>query len=200
MISAFLIPGFNQYRSFEHSDFDVLKETMLQHDISLAGMADTWQSYGVREYGQLASAQLEQLKNIDVLIGHSLGAIAALASIEDAGVDNLILCSPSALFAEDADILNKPETVSFIGQKRVDELLQIGTEQTTDKVNGLRIRATITYGSNEKILNPALVHRAHALSDRIASSEVLIINGAGHSIRDGIYARAIARLISGIFR
>ncbi len=200
MISAFLIPGFNQYRSFDHSDFDVLRETMLQHDISVAGMVDAWQDYGIREYGQLANAQIEQLQTVDVIIGHSLGAIAALASIEDAGVDNLFLCSPSALFAEDADMLKRPETISFIGRKRVDELSQIDTEQTANKVSSLGIYTTVTYGSNEKILNPALVHRAHALSDKMVSSQILEINGAGHSIRDGIYARTIARLIEKIVR
>lgn len=196
MIHAFLIPGFNPERTFNDPAFDILRETMKLSGVHLDGVSQPWGEYGINEYGRLACDEMQEITDVDILIGHSVGAIAALAAAEQAPVRHLILCSPSALFAEDSVNLNGDTIDEFIGQGRKKELSEFSSKEAVRMINMLALPTTVTFGSLEEEVNPRLTARAQQLARDITTSELVVINGAEHSIRHGIYAHELARLTS----
>jgi pimeloyl-ACP methyl ester carboxylesterase len=129
MTGAFLIPGFSPSRSFDHPDFDLLRDNMQKNRVYLDGVREAWDEYSVRDYGRLACLQIERSEHFNVLIGHSVGAIAALAVIEDMPVKHLLLCSPSALFSEDITGSHDPAITKFIGSRRLEELSKFSVQE-----------------------------------------------------------------------
>ena len=198
MINAFLVPGFHPTRSFMSTDFDLLREHMEEQSIELHGVSSTWGNYGIAEYGHLACSQIEKKSNIDVVIGHSLGAIALLSVVKELRTSHVIMCSPSALFMEDImDEFNAP-AAQFLGKKRYDELSSISSKRIAQEMGSLNIQSVVTVGSLEYERNINLVLRAQQLAQDSPSKAYVEIEGAEHSIRESTYAAALSRIVSNI--
>lgn len=193
MIDAFLIPGFNPNRIFADPDFDELRANMHDLGVRLDGVKQPWGDYGLREYGRVASSQMKRA-SVDVLIGHSVGAIVALMAVEGMPVHDLMLCSPSALFAEDLATAPDPTATELLGQRRMSELSNFSAEQAATRINRLGLPVKIAIGSFEHQLHPRLVARAVQLASDITTAELVEIPGAKHSIRSNPYARVVAQL------
>jgi predicted esterase len=170
---------------------------MHESGVNLNGIDEPWADYSISEYGRLACAQKE-LASADVLIGHSVGAIAALSVVQKLPIRRLLLCSPSALFAEDIAELTDSSAADFLGEKRYNELSRLSSYKLAEEVNQLGHDTVITIGSKEYHRNLNLVQRAKQLSESIHSSRFIEISGAEHSIRDDVYASEISRIVTTI--
>lgn len=198
MSAAFLIPGFSPDRTFTDSSLDVLKETMVEHDILLSGVTDGWSGHSVRSFGECAIEQHQYCEYDGILIGHSLGALAALSIVDTMPVRHLILCSPSALFAEDIHSNFDPAVGRRIGEKRVQELASFSAAEAVTSVNRLGIPTTVLFGERERDLHPQVVSRSEKLAARIADAALIEVAGAAHFIGENPYALELARVVGNI--
>jgi pimeloyl-ACP methyl ester carboxylesterase len=195
MLAAFLIPGFSQDQAFNNPKLDLLKSNMAQHDILLNSIADGWNEDGIHRYGERAVEQHQYFKYDGILIGHSLGALAALSVIDQMPVRHLILCSPSALFAEDIPHNLDPLVNRRLGARRVQELTRFSALKAVSSVNELRIPTTILFGEKERELHPLLVARSRKLAAQIARATLIEVANAEHSIHEIGYASELARVV-----
>lgn len=199
MKAAFLIPGFSPDLTFDNPSMDLLRDVMFTQGISLRGVKNSWGEHNVQDFGLLAIEQFRQYEHDGVLIGHSLGALAALKVIDIAPVQHLVLCSTSALFAEDIRENVNPAVAGRIGHARVQELSEFSAEDAVGVVNGLDIPTTVMFGENEHETNPYLVARCSQLATDIINAELIEVTGAGHTIGCDPYASELARVVSDIF-
>lgn len=198
MTSAFLLTGFSPDKTFADPSLDVLKDEMSTHDVLLEGVTEGWKEYGVRGFGQRAFEHSRTGNYDGILIGHSLGALAALSVIDVMPVQHLVLCSPSALFSEDLATNVSPAIRQRIGEARVRELADISATQAAASVGRLAIPTTILFGQREHKLYPHLVARSKQLAAAIAGAELREIAGAAHSISENPYAHEVAQIVSDI--
>ena len=113
-------------------------------------------------------------------------------------MQHLILCSPSALFAEDIRSHVDPLIRQRIGEKRIHELTTFSAAEAVSSVNRLGIPTTILFGEKERELHPQLVARSGKLAARIAGATLVEVTGAAHSIGERPYALELARIVSDI--
>lgn len=198
MSAAFLLPGFSPDRTFTDPSLDLLKEAMVEQDIQLYGVAGGWSEHGVQSFGRCAVEEHRYNKYDGVLIGHSLGALAALSAVDAMPVRHLILCSPSALFAEDIRSNFDPIVGQRIGKKRVQELASFSAAEAVASVNRLEIPTTVLFGQRERELHPQVVARSGKLATRIAGAELVEVAGAAHFIGENPYALQLARVVSDV--
>lgn len=198
MTAAFLLPGFSLDKTFTDSSLDILKHEMTAHDVILNGVADGWREHSVRRFGQYAVEQSRAGKYDGILIGHSLGALAALSVVDAMPVRHLVLCSPSALFSEDISTNVNPATIQRIGEKRAHELMGFSANEAASSVSQLGIPTTVLFGEKERKLYPQLVARSEQLAATIVGAELVEIAGAAHFIGENPYAYELARVVGGI--
>lgn len=198
MSAAFLVPGFSPDRTFTDPSLDVLKDTMAEHGVLLHGVTDSWSEYGVRSFGERAIEQHRYYRYDGILIGHSLGALAALSVVDAMPVRHLVLCSPSALFAEDIRSNLDPLIGRRIGETRVQELASFLAAEVVSSVNQLGTPTTVLFGERERELHPQLVARCGKLAARIEGATLIEVAGAAHSIGENPYALELAQVVSGI--
>jgi pimeloyl-ACP methyl ester carboxylesterase len=198
MTAAFLVPGFSPNKTFSDPDLDVLKDAMAAHDVLLNGVTDGWGKYGVRSFGQRAVEQSQHCEYDGILIGHSLGALAALSAVDGMRVRYLVFCSTSALFSEDIRQNPNPVLNERIGEKRVQELERFSAADAIASVNRLGAATTVVFGEKERELHPHLVARSGQLAADIAGAELVEILGAAHFIGESPYAHKLAQLVGGI--
>ena len=198
MTAAFLVPGFSPNKTFSDPDLDELKQEMAVRDVLLEGVIDGWGEHSVHKFGQLAVEQSKRSMYDGILIGHSLGALAALSVIDQMSVRHLVLCSPSALFSEDIHTNIDPILAQRIGEKRVQELASFSAASAISSINHLDISTTILFGEKERELHPNLVARSTQLASEIGCVELFEVPGAAHFIGANPYASELARIISRI--
>ena len=198
MPTAFLLQGFSTDRTFTDPSLDVLKKTMVEHDVILRGVDDGWSDHSVRSFGECAVERYRSYEHDGILIGHSLGALAALSVVDAMPVRHLILCSPSALFSE--DIRSNPDSSASqrIGEKRVQELSRFSAANAVLSVNRLGIPTTVTFGESERELHPQLVARSRKLAAGIVGAKLVEVAGAAHFIGENPYAFELARVVGNI--
>lgn len=198
MSAAFLVPGFSPDRTFTDPSLDVLKDAMAEHDVELYGVPEGWNGHGVRSLGQRV-IELHQDHEYDgILIGHSLGALAVLSAVDAMPVRHLVLCSPSALFAEDIRSNLDPAVSRRIGEERVRELASFSAAEAVSSVNRLGIPTTVLFGERERELHPQVVARSGKLAAGIVGATLLEVAGAAHFIGEHPYAIEIAQVVDGI--
>lgn len=198
MPAAFLLQGFSPDRTFNDPSLDVLKDTMAEHDILLHGVTDGWGEHGVQSFGKLAIEQYQSYEHNGILIGHSLGALVALSVIDAIPVRHLVLCSPSALFAEDIRSDLDPLVSRRIGEKRIQELTNFSAADAAFSVNQLGIPTTILFGEKERELHPQIVARSGKLATEIAGATLIAVADAAHFVGEKPYAIELARVVSNI--
>lgn len=198
MMTAFILQGFSTDRTFSDPSLDLLRGTMAEHDIQLHGVTNGWQNHGIQSFGRCAIEQLRKNKYDGILIGHSLGALAALSVVDAMPMRHLILCSPSALFSEDINSNLDPAVCSRIGEKRLKELSNFSAADAVSSVNRLRIPTTILFGERERELHPRLVARSGELAAQIEGATLLEVIGAEHSVGENPYALELARIVSNV--
>jgi pimeloyl-ACP methyl ester carboxylesterase len=198
MSAAFLIPGFSPDRTFIDPSLDVLKDTMAEHDVVLYGVPEGWNGHGVRSLGERAIEQHQQYEYDGILIGHSLGALAALSTVDAMPVRHLVLCSPSALFAEDIRSNLDPVVSHRIGEERMQELASFSAADAVSSVNRLGIPTTVLFGERERELHPQVAARSGKLAGRIAGAILLEVAGAAHFVGENPYALELARVVGNI--
>lgn len=198
MTVAFLLPGFSPDRTFTDPSLDVLKGAMAAHDVLLNGVANGCEEHSVRGFGQRAAEQSQRCEYDGILIGHSLGALAALSIVDKMPMRHLVLCSPSALFSEDI-ATGLDHTVSQrIGEKRMHELTGFSAFGAAALVSQLRISTTVLFGEKERELHPHLVARSEQLATTIVGAELIEVAGAAHFMGENPYAGELARVVSSI--
>lgn len=199
MKAAFLIPGFSPDLTFDNPSLDLLREAMRSQGVALHGVTDAWGEHSVRDFGLLAVEQSRQYDYDGILIGHSLGALAALKVIDEMPVRHLVLCSASALFAEDIrDNLNTA-VAERIGDARVQELSEFAVTDAVDAVNSLDIPTTVLFGEKERETSHYLVERCTQLAADIVNAELIEVISATHTMGDDPYASELARAVRDIF-
>ncbi len=198
MTTAFLLPGFSEDKLFTDSSFDVLKHEMAAHDILLNGVTDGWKEHSIRRFGQFAVEQSYTHEYSEILIGHSLGALAALSVVEAMPIRHLVLCSPSALFSEDISANLNPKIAQRIGEERAHELMGFSANEAVTLINRLAIPTTVLFGENERNIHPDLVARSEQLAATIAGAKLVEIVGASHLISEKPYAHELARVVGTI--
>lgn len=199
MKTAFLIPGFSLDLTFDSPSLDPVRESMRAQGVVLHGVTDAWGEHGVQDFGLLAVEQSRQSNYDGILIGHSLGALAALKVIDAMPVRHLVLCSASALFAEDIHDNVNPAVVRRIGDARAQELSEFFVADAIQVVNRLTIPTTVLFGEKERETNPYLVARCSQLAADIVNAELIEVAGAGHVIGCNPYAAELARVVSDVF-
>lgn len=199
MKAAFLIPGFSPDLTFDSPSLDLLRESMSTQSVALHGVTDAWKEHGVQDFGRLAVEQSRQSNYDGVLIGHSLGALAALKVIDAMPVRHLVLCSASALFAEDIHNNVSPTVVERIGDARALELSEFFVADAVQVVNRLAVPTTVLFGEKERETSPYLVARCSQLAADIIDAELIEVTGAGHVIGCNPYAAELTRVVSNIF-
>lgn len=198
MSTAFLVTGFSPDRTFSDSSLDVLKNTMAEYDVVLHGVPEGWSEHSLRSLGGRVVEQYQQHKYDGILIGHSLGALAALSVVDEIPVRHLVLCSPSALFAEDIRSNSDPSVSRRIGEKRMEELASFSAAEAVFSVNRLGIPTTILFGERERELHPQVFARSGKLAASIACATLLEVAGASHFVGEKPYALELARVVSSI--
>lgn len=198
MTTAFLLTGFSPDKTFADPSLDILKDEMSTYDVVLEGVTDGWKEYGIRGFGQRAVEQSRAGSYDGILIGHSLGALAALSTIDLMPVRHLVLCSPSALFSEDISKDVRLATRQRIGEARMRELKDFSAAEATTSVSQLAIPTTILFGERERELYPHLVSRSEQLAAAIAGAELIEVASAAHSIGENPYAHKLAQVVSRI--
>ena len=196
MKSAFLIPGYSPDLTFKDPSLDLLRDEMTKYQVNLYGVTDSWGNYSVYEFGKLAIKQAQLLEQNKIFIGHSLGALVALKVVSKIQVRHLVLCSTSALFAEDIANNANPTVEKRIGPQRVHELSKYMAAEAVDSINRQGISTTIMFGENERETNPNLVARCTQLAKEIDDAELIEVEGAGHVIGLNPYANELARVVS----
>lgn len=198
MSAAFFVPGFSPDRTFTDPSLDVLKDTMAEHDVLLYGVAEGWSEHGVQSFGERVIELQKDHKYDGVIIGHSLGAMVALSVVGAIPIQHLVLCSPSALFAEDIRF-NFDHSVSHrIGEKRMQELASFSAAEAVSHVNRLGIPTTVLFGERERQLHPQVVARSGKLATRISGAKLVEVAGAAHFIGENPYALELARVVGNI--
>jgi len=192
------MPGFSPDRTFTDPSLDMLKDAMAEHDVLLYGLIEGWSEHGIRSFGEHAIEQHRYNEYDGILIGHSLGALAALSVVGAMPVRHLILCSPSALFAEDIRSNFDPVVGRRIGEKRVQELANFSAAEAVASVNRLGIPTTVLFGERERELYPQVVARSGKLAARIAGATLVEVTGAAHFIGENPYALELARTAGNI--
>jgi pimeloyl-ACP methyl ester carboxylesterase len=124
--------------------------------------------------------------------------LAALSVVGIMPMQHLILCSPSALFAEDISSSLDPLILERIGKERIQELAGFSATEAVSSVNRLEIPTTILFGEKERELHPQLVARSSKLAARIAGATLVEVPGAAHAIGERHYALELARVVSDI--
>lgn len=198
MTTAFLLQGFSTDRKFTDPSLDLLRESMVERGVELHGVEDGWGDHGVRSFGECAVEGHVYHDYDGILIGHSLGALAALSVVEAMPIRHLILCSPSALFGEDIRLNPNPSLNQRIGEQRVQELSGFLAADVVSSVNRLGIPTTVTFGERERELYPQLVDRSHKLAAGILGAKLVEVVGAAHSIGENPYASELARVVDNI--
>ena len=198
MSAAFLMPGFSPDRTFTDPSLDVLKDAMAEQGVLLYGVPEGWNGHGVRSFGERAIEQYPYNEYDGILIGHSLGALAALGVVDAMPVRHLMLCSPSALFAEDIRDDFDPVVGRRIGEKRVQELASFSAANAVASVNRLGIPTTVLFGGRERELHPQVVTRSGKLAAEIAGATLVEVAGAAHFIGEKPYALELARVAGNI--
>jgi pimeloyl-ACP methyl ester carboxylesterase len=198
MSAAFLVPGFSPDRTFTDANLDLLKDAMAEHDVLLYGVPEGWSEHSVRSFGERVIEEHRYHTYDGILIGHSLGALAALSAVDAMHVRHLVLCSPSALFAEDVRSNLNPLVSRRIGEKRVQELADFSAAEAVSSVNRLGIPTTVLFGERERELHPQLVARSGKLAARIAGATLVEVAGAAHFIGENPYALELARVVGNI--
>ncbi len=198
MKNVFMLQGFSKDLAFDDPSLDLLREAMAEHDIQLHGVENGWKDYGIRSFGMRAVEQYHDYPYKGILIGHSLGALAALSVLEFMPVRHLVLCSPSALFSEDIKSGLDPLVAVRIGKKRIQELSSFSVAEAVSSVNRLGMPTTIMFGERERVLHPRLVSRSCELADKIVNATLLEVPGAGHSIGENPYAFELSVVMGAI--
>src|ERR1044072_2581502 len=102
MKKAFLTRGFHLGTSAADTDFRDVRETVERCGYEVAPVPFTWNRKTMTRYVEEFVRFYEQHKGTqNIIIGHSFGAVAALASTKSLRPDLLVLCSLSACFKED---------------------------------------------------------------------------------------------------
>lgn len=122
----------------------------------------------------------------------------ALSAVDAMPVRHLVLCSPSALFAEDIRSNFDSVVGQCIGEERVRELESFSTAEAVSSVNLLKIPATVLFGEREHELHPQVVARSGKLAASIAGATLVEVAGVGHFIGEKPYARELARVVGSI--
>lgn len=198
MPAAFLLQGFSPDRTFTDPSLDVLKDTMAEHDVLLHGVTDGWSEHGVQSFGKLAIEQYQSYEHNGILIGHSLGALVALSVIDAMPVRHLVLCSPSALFAEDIRSNLDPLVSRRVGEKRMRELASFSAADAVSSVNRLGIPTTVLFGERERELHPQIVARSSKLATEITDATLIAVADAAHFVGEKPYAIELARVVSNV--
>lgn len=198
MSAAFLVPGFSPDRTFTDPSLDVLKDAMAEHDVALYGVPEGWNGHGVQSLGQRVIELYQDHEYDGILIGHSLGALAVLSAVDAMPVRHLVLCSPSALFAEDIRSNFDPVVGGRIGEERVRELASFSAAEAVSSVNRLGILTTVLFGERERELHPWVVARSGKLATRIAGATLLEVAGAAHFVDENPYAQELAQVVGNI--
>lgn len=199
MKAALLIPGFSLDLTFDSPSLEPLREAMRTQGVALHGVRDAWGEHGVQDFGLLAVEQSKQCDYDGILIGHSLGALAALKVVDKVPVRHLVLCSASALFAEDIRENVNPAVTARIGDARVQELSEFPVADAVGAINSLDIPTTVMFGEEERETNPYLVARCSQLATSIANAALIEVAGAGHVIGCDPYANELARVVGNIY-
>src|SRR5689334_22816565 len=101
MLHAVFIPGFNPERRFSDEAFNTMRQAADAANCQWHAINDQWQSHTIQSYANAVARMTEAEPYQGLVVGHSVGALVALVVSQLIEVEKLVICSPSALFAED---------------------------------------------------------------------------------------------------
>lgn len=134
--------------------------------------------------------------NIRTIVGHSIGTIVALKLAGEWPIDQLLLCSPSALYDDDIGPENKENLLEIFTPQQVEAFTVMDTASAAGVLGSGETKTIVTYGEVEREANPGVYRKAHQLAGLIPNTTLVEIAGAEHSIRSPGYAQAVSQLLS----
>jgi PAS domain S-box-containing protein len=190
---AFVIRGFSLGKTAADPEFDALRAMLLSKGYHVYPSRSLWDRHTVSQYADEFRPYYEaNHAKYNLLIGGSLGAVAAFKLAPELRPDLLVLCSLSPVFADD-----KGEYVKrLIGPKRTADLESVSPGKITEAISEAGIKTILTYGEREVAESPELVARVKATAAKIKGAQLHEIPRAGHQLRDPEYVAGLDALLS----
>lgn len=196
---AFLIRGFRFGTSAADPDFEIVREAVRQCGYEVVPVPWTWNFKTMSEYtDKFVDFYIKNKGEYNIVIGHSFGAMVALASASRTRPDLLVLCSLSGYFKEDlpkytkALLLKSPDLViKRIGKRRRLDFEKLSAVEMPEEVRRLGIKTALLYGEQEKTTFPVLFDRVKQTASIIKQAKLTEIPDADHSIRGATYLAAL---------
>lgn len=134
----------------------------------------------------------------NAVIGHSFGAMVALAAAGRIRPDLLVLCSLSGYFKEDLpkytrELLSQTPDLAFkhMGKRRRLDFEKLSAVKTAQEVQKHGLKAVMLYGEQEKHLLPVLFGRVKQTASILKPARLIEVPGADHPIRGTAYLEAL---------
>lgn len=196
MKTALFVPGYHPTRVWKDDKFDILRQETLAKNVRLVGASIPWSEHTTSSYTTALNEHMRINDDIRTIVGHSVGTIVALKLAGKRPVDRLLLCFPSALYADDIDQDNRKKLLEVFSPKQIEDFESMDTTTAVDLISNGETKTTVTYGELEREFNPSVYGKTHQLASIIPGATLVEIPGAGHSVRSSSYAEAVGRLLS----
>lgn len=196
MKTAFLINGFKNNRTTAHPDYDELKNVIKSEGYRVVDSQLTWNNRTVSSFAEDFSIFYQANKSEEnLVIGNSLGAMAAYVASVHIIPERLMLCSLSGFFKEDIEKYDIEYLVERFGGDRVEDFQRISADALGLRLSELGIEVEFLCGSQEVKMYPNLVERVIKSAASVKGSNLTMIEGAGHRMYEPEYVQGIAQAI-----
>lgn len=195
--TIFLIRGFSLKKTAASPDFKDLRNQLTRLGYRVVPVDTLWDYKTVSRFVQEFSILYQQQKSdYNIIIGSSLGAVAAMVSAPHLLPDELFLCSLSRVFVEDLTTARKNKLLRKLGQRRLKDLELFSAKNLIHQLNATSIKTSLFYGEKEKVLNPLLVAKVKERTARLSHAQLIEIPNAGHGMRESQYTQGLSRFLS----
>jgi len=197
--TVFILRGFKLNTTASDPDYQEIRNVVEPKGYRIAPVKITWNRKSVSDFAKQFTKLYEQEKSeYNIVIGGSLGAMAALASTPLTAPNELVLCSLSALFQEDLaryDAIYTKHLLYWLGKRRLEDFETLSADKLADQINEMNIKTTLTYGEIEKQMYPQLVARVRNTAAKIHNSKLVEIPNAGHRMHEPEYIAGLRQLL-----
>lgn len=197
MKSAFIIRGFRFGASAADPDYAEISETVRDCGYTPIPVPWIWNYKTMSQYtNKFVDFYNERKGEINIIIGHSFGAMVAFLSSPKLKPDLLVLCSLSAYFKEDLDRYTDYDwIIKNMGKRRREDFKTLSADDTANTIRRLKIPTAMIVGENERYIYPRLYARVYETATRLKPYQFIEVIDTDHTIFEKKYLRAIRQTI-----
>ena len=151
MKTIFLIRGFSLKKTAASPDFEDLRSQLTKLGYRVIPVDILWDYKTVSQFTRKFAILYQQQKSdYNIIIGSSLGAVAALAAAPRLLPNELFLCSLSRVFVEDLTTSHKSKLRQRLGQRRLKDLELFSAKNLISQLNATSIKTSFSMEKRKK--------------------------------------------------